>query len=56
MKKVFARTKRQKKHKEICWWNEEVSVVVNEKKLLFRNGLRSVLVNDAGIIIRADSV
>ena len=23
-KKVFARTNGQKKHNEICWWNEEV--------------------------------
>jgi len=35
-KQVCGSTKGPKRHKKTWWWNEEVSVAVSEKKLLFR--------------------
>ena len=42
--KVCGRTKGPKRHKETRWFNEEVSVAVNEKTFLV-NGLKLGLVN-----------
>jgi len=38
---VCGRTEGSKRHEETCWWNEEVSVAVSKKKLLFRKWFKT---------------
>ena len=33
---VCGRTKGPSRHKESCWWNEEVAKVIDEKRRLFK--------------------